>query len=143
MPFEGEDPPYVEPDPELSHWTGVTIGAAIEVHKRLGPGLDETLYAAAMWRELTLRGVPFEKEVLVPVEYKGEIIGKKRIDLIVAGKIIVELKVVEILSPLHSAQLRTYLKITRLKLGLLINFNSIILKDGIRRVINSEAFSSS
>jgi GxxExxY protein len=128
MPFDEEDPPHVEPDTELTHWTGVVIGAAIEVHKRLGPGLDEAIYAAALWRELALRGVPFQKEVLVPVEYKGEIIGKKRIDLIVSGKIIVELKVVESLHPLHSAQLKTYLKITNLKLGLLINFNSIILK---------------
>lgn len=136
MPYEDEEPPYAEPDPELTELTGAVIGAAIEAHRRLGPGLDEGLYAAAMWRELTLRGIPFEKEVIIEVEYKGEVIGAKRIDLIVAGKLVVELKVVEHLTPLHMAQVRTYLKITRLKLGLLINFNTIILKDGIRRVIN-------
>jgi GxxExxY protein len=136
MPFQEEDPPYAEPDPELDELTSATIGAGIEVHKRLGPGLDEGLYAAAMWRELRLRNIPFEKEVIVKVEYKGEVIGTKRIDMIIGGRIVVELKVVEALSPLHKAQLRTYLKITHLKVGLLINFNSIILKDGIKRVIN-------
>jgi GxxExxY protein len=136
MPYENEDPPYVEPDPELDQWTGATIGAGIEVHKQLGPGLDESLYAAAMARELRLRGIPFEREVIVEVRYKGELIGTRRIDLIVAGKIVVELKTVESLAQLHKAQVRTYLKITGLKIGLLINFNSIMLKDGIKRIIN-------
>lgn len=79
---------------------------------------------------------PFQKEVLVTVRYKGDVIGTKRIDLIIAGRLVVELKVVEMLTALHKAQVRTYLKITGLKLGLLINFNSIILKDEIRRIIN-------
>ena len=136
MPYEDEDPPYVEPEPEVDELTSATIGAGIEVHKGLGPGLDEALYKAAMCRALRLRGIPFECEVIVDVVYKGEVIGKRRIDLIVGGKIVVELKAVEMLSPLHRAQVRTYLKITRLRVGLLMNFNTIILKDGIKRIIN-------
>ena len=139
MPYEEEEPPYVEPDPALDQLTGAVIGAAIEVHKKLGAGLDESLYAAARWRELTLRGIPFVREVCIEVEYKGAIIGTKRIDLIVDGRLVVELKAVEALTPLHKAQVRTYLKLTRLRVGLLINFNSIILKDGLKRIINPSA----
>ena len=68
MPYEEEEPPYVEPDPALDQLTGAVIGAAIEVHKKLGAGLDESLYAAARWRELTLRGIPFVREVCIEVE---------------------------------------------------------------------------
>jgi GxxExxY protein len=135
MPYEGEEPPYDEPDPELDALAHQVIGAAIEVHRRYGAGLDEALYEAAMEVELRLRGVPFEPQVWVDVEYKGHVIGKRRIDLIVAGRLVVELKAVEGLTPLHKAQVKTYLKITGLTLGLLINFNVILLKDGIKRVI--------
>ena len=142
MPYDEEDPAYREPDPELDELTGAIIGAGIEVHKRLGSGLDEALYRAAMCRELALRGIAFACEVVVDVEYKGEVIGKKRIDLIVAGRVVVELKAVEALAPVHSAQVRTYLKLTNLLIGLLMNFNTIILKDGIKRIINPSAFPS-
>ena len=135
MPYEDEDPPYVEPDPELVALTGAVIGAAIEVHRRLGPGLDEALYEAALSIEFRLREIPFAREVIVDVHYKGEKIGVKRLDFIIAGKVVVELKAVEELSSLHKAQVLTYLKITGLKLGLLINFNTIILKHGIKRII--------
>lgn len=133
MLYEDEDPPYVEPD-ALAH---AAIGAAIEVHRVLGPGLDEGLYAAAYCVELRRRDIPFACEVVVPVEYKGELIGNKRIDFIVGGRLIVEFKVVEALSALHKAQVNTYLKVTALKVGLLINFNTFLLKDGIRRVIRA------
>jgi GxxExxY protein len=139
VPYEGEDPPYVEPDVELDELARAVIGAAIEVHRRLGPGLDEPLYNGGMRVEMRLRGIPFEPEVLVPVFYKGEPIGKRRLDLIVGGRLIVELKAVEMLTPLHSAQLRSYLNITNCRLGLLINFNTPILKDGIKRIINPSA----
>jgi GxxExxY protein len=115
------------------------IGAAIEVHKRLGAGLDEALYRAALCIELTRRSVAFACEVVVDVKYRDVIIGQKRIDLLVGGRLVVELKAVERLAPVHGAQLRTYLKITKCKLGLLINFNEILLKDGIKRVINPSA----
>ena len=85
--------------------------------------------------ELQLRGISFARQVDMPVEYKGVAIGTRRIDLVVGGRLIVELKSVEQLGPLHRAQLMTYLRITGLTLGLLINFNTIILKDGLKRVI--------
>ena len=97
------------------------------------------LYRVALQRDLTRRDVPFESEVWIDVMYKGELIGRKRIDLLVAGKLIVELKAVEAIAPLHKAQLRTYLKIMKLRLGLLINFNGILLKEGIKRVLNPSA----
>jgi GxxExxY protein len=116
---------------------GAFEGAAIEVHRTLGPGLDEGLYEAALCIELRLRSIPFLKQVIVEVEYKGEKIGEKRLDLLVGGRLIVELKAVESIVPLHKAQVLTYEKITRLKLGILINFNCELLKDGIRRIINN------
>ena len=136
MPYDGEEPPYVEPDAELDELARAVIGAAIEVHRRLGPGLDEALYHNGLCVELRLRQVHFGRQVEVPVIYKSEEIGKRKLDLLVGGRLVVELKAVETLTPLHTAQLRTYLRITKLQLGLLINFNSIILKDGIKRVIN-------
>jgi GxxExxY protein len=136
MPYEDEDPPYVEPDPELDALAHAVIGAAIEVHRHYGPGLDEALYEAAMEVELKRRGVAFQSQVWIDVEYKGEVIGKRRIDLIVADRLVVELKAVEELTPLHKAQVKTYLKLMRLELGLLINFNVILLKDGIKRIIH-------
>src|SRR4051812_10599987 len=134
MPHEDEDPPYVEPDRELDALASGVIGAAIEVHRRYGPGLDESLYEAALWIELMLRGIPFEKQVFMEVLYKGHLTATRRIDLIVGKRLVVELKAVEALSPLHSAQIKTYLKLTGLNLGLIINFNVILLKDGIKRV---------
>ena len=139
MPFDDEDPPYVEPDLELDRLAHEVIGAAIEVHKRLGAGLDEGLYRAALCIELTRRNVGFACEVVVDVKYRDVVIGQKRIDLMVGRRLVVELKAVERLAPVHGAQLRTYLKITRCKLGLLINFNEILLKDGVKRVINPSA----
>src|SRR5215217_5897767 len=125
MPYEGEDPPYVEPDPELNVLTSAVIGAAIEVHRNFGPGLDEDLYEEALCEELRLRGVPFQCQVWFDVIYKGKIIGRKRVDLIVGERFVVELKAVEELAPIHKAQVLTYLKISGNKLGLLINFNTI------------------
>jgi GxxExxY protein len=141
MPYEDEEPPYVErpyfePDPELDALANNVIGAAIEVHRRTGPGLDEILYESALSVEFRLRGIEFARQVIVPVLYKGEVIGEKRLDLIVDRRLIVEIKAVESLSALHKAQLHTYLKIMNLKLGLLINFNCPVLKDGIKRVVN-------
>ena len=86
--------------------------------------------------ELRLRNIPFARQVIVQVGYKDEVIGEKRLDLIIANRLVVELKAIEQLAPVHSAQMRTYLKITRCRLGLLINFNVPVLKDGIKRIIN-------
>ncbi|HWE95957.1 MAG TPA: GxxExxY protein [Tepidisphaeraceae bacterium] len=137
MPYEDEDPPYAEPDPVMDALTWAVIGAAMEVHRRLGPGLDEGLYEGALCIELTARKIPFARQVVISVGYKGQIIGDKRLDLIIDGCLIVELKAVEQIAPVHKAQLLTYLKITGLKLGLLLNFNVPALKDGVTRVIRS------
>jgi GxxExxY protein len=110
------------------------IGAAIEVHQHLGPGLLESVYEECLCHELRLRNIPFLAQLELPVIYKGqETGGKYRIDLIVADEVIVELKAVERLLPVHEAQLLTYLKLTGKRVGLVINFNVAILHRGIMR----------
>ena len=117
--------------------TGQIIGAAIEVHQQLGPGLLESTYQACLCRELEIRGIAFECQKPLPLEYKGvKLDCGYRIDLLVAGLVVVEIKSVEGLAPIHEAQLLTYLKLTGVKVGLLINFNVVMLKDGIRRLVH-------
>ena len=112
------------------------IGALIEVHRTLGPGLLESAYQACTAREFALRGFPFEQELQLPLEYKGVYLDcGYRLDFIVAGKVIVELKTVESLQPVHEAQLLTYLRLTGCKVGLLVNFNVPVLKRGIKRMV--------
>ena len=117
--------------------TSQIIGAAIEVHKALGPGLLESAYQACLARELSLRRVPFEREKPLPVEYKGvQLNCGYRLDFLVNDKVVVELKAVERMHPVHEAQLLTYLMLSGCRVGLLINFNVPVLKDGIvRRVL--------
>ena len=113
------------------------IGLAIEVHKILGPGLLESTYEECFCRELKLSKLSFERQIPLPVEYKGiRLDCGYRLDLVVENCVIVELKSIEALLPIHQAQLLTYLKLTGMKVGLLINFNVPILKDGIKRVVN-------
>ncbi len=112
------------------------IGAAIEVHRALGPGLLESAYEECLCRELSLREVPFERQIHLPIEYKGLRLNcGYRLDLLVAGSVVVEVKAIESLAAIHEAQLLTYLKLTGCKVGLLINFNSPRLKAGIRRLV--------
>ncbi len=117
--------------------TGEIIGAAVEVHRELGPGLLESAYQACMCRELALRQVPFRSQVELPVDYKGcKLDCGYRIDLLVNDRVLVELKSVERLSTIHESQLLTYLRLSRTRVGLLINFNVPILRKGIlRRVL--------
>jgi len=110
------------------------IGAAIEVHRFFGPGLLESIYEKALAHELQLRQIPVVCQQAVPVRYKGKTLEDFRLDLLVGGEVIAELKVVEALLPIHTAQLLTYLKLTGLKRGLLINFKVERLVDGIKRV---------
>jgi GxxExxY protein len=124
------------PGPELNRITGQIIGAAIEVHRQLGPGLLESVYENALAIEMTSRNIPFERQVVIVVSYKGHEIGEARLDFVVSKRVIVELKSVESLAAIHTAQLIGYLKITSYKLGLLINFNVRVLKDGIKRIAN-------
>ena len=119
---------------DLAKLTEAIIGAAIEVHKHVGPGLLESTYQACMCRELELCGLPYECQKPVPLIYKGVPLDcGYRLDIVVAGLVIVEIKSVEALDKIHEAQLLTYLKLTKLKVGLLINFNVPLLKDGIKR----------
>jgi GxxExxY protein len=112
------------------------IGAAIEVHKRLGPGLLESAYEECFAHELHLRNLRVDRQVAVPVVYREtKLECGYRIDLLVEGKIVVELKSVESLAPIHEAIILTYLRLSGHKIGLLINFNVAILKDGVRRFI--------
>lgn len=112
------------------------IGAAIEVHKQLGPGLLESAYQTCHRHELSLRNIPVETEVPLPVRYKGvELDCSYRMDEVVDGLVVVELKSIESLAPIHEAQMITYLRLSRHWLGLLINFNVPILKHGIKRLV--------
>ena len=112
------------------------IGAAIEVHRYWGPGLYEEIYERSLCHELSLRKIPFETQVQLPLVYKGATVGDDlRLDMIVANKVVVELKVVNELAPIHEAQLLTYMKLTKSRVGLLVNFNVSVLKDGIKRFV--------
>ena len=113
------------------------IGAAIEVHRALGPGLLESAYEVCLCLELTKAGVTFKRQVEMPVSYKGKRIDcGYRADLIIEGTLLVELKSVDRLLPIHQAQLLTYLKLSGIRTGLLIKLNSKVLKDGIKRLVN-------
>jgi GxxExxY protein len=129
--------PFSEPDSELNELARQVIGAAIEVHRELGPGLIEEIYERALCSELNRRNIPFSRQVVLPVRYKGDVVGECRLDLLVAGRLIVELKAVDALAPIHKAQVITYLRVTKFKLALLMNFNVPVLKDGIQRIILS------
>lgn len=117
--------------------TGAVIGAAIEVHRVLGPGLLECVYERCLRRELDLCGVAHRHQVQLPVVYKGEELGAAFImDLVVDERLVIELKTVEKLEPIHTAQLLTYLKLSKHRLGPLINFNVPVLRGGIRRLVH-------
>ncbi len=122
---------------DLNQLTGKVIGAAIEVHKALGPGLLESAYEECLCHEFNLRSFPFERQKELPIEYKGvKLDCGYRLDIVVWNKIILELKSCSELLPIHEAQLLTYLKLANKKVGLLINFNVPVLKDGIKRMAN-------
>jgi GxxExxY protein len=121
---------------QLNEITEVVIGAAIEVHRNVGPGLLESTYRVCLCRELALLGIDFEQQVAIPVEYKGvKLDAGYRADVIVERAVVVEIKAVEQVLPIHEAQLLTYLKLGGWRVGLLINFNVELLKHGITRRI--------
>jgi len=118
-------------EPDLSYRI---IGCALEVHHHLGPGLLESIYEECMCRELTRAGIGYMRQQPLPIRYKGEDIDcEYRLDLVVEREVVVELKAVAQLYPIHGAQLLTYLRLSGIRLGLLINFNEVHLRDGIRR----------
>src|SRR5882672_7590175 len=120
----------------INQLTYEVIGASIEVNRKLGPGLLESAYRKCLCRELMLRGIPYKKEQPLPLEYKGiRLECGYRVDILVGGIVAVEVKSVEALAPIHEAQLLTYLRLGGWRVGLLINFNVVVLKNGIHRKI--------
>ena len=121
---------------DINQLTSKIIGAAIEVHKTIGPGLLEGIYEDCLCIELERRSIPFERQKGIDIEYKGvKLNNQYRLDLVVNNMAVVELKTVDELAPIHDAQVLTYLKLTGIKVGLLINFNVPVLKDGIKRLV--------
>ena len=119
-----------------SELTSRIILAAIEVHRYLGPGLLESAYESCLCRELTLQGIDFIRQPSLPVAYKGEEIDcGYRMDIVVQDRVILELKAVEKILPIHEAQLLTYLKLAQKKVGLILNFHCHLMKDGIKRMV--------
>ncbi len=122
----------------INQLSNKAIGAAIEVHKALGPGLLESAYEKCLCHELKLRGLSFDNQKLLPLVFKGEELDcGYRLDIVVENAIILELKSCEKIEPIHKAQLLTYLKLSGLTLGLVLNFNVPVMRDGIARIVNN------
>src|SRR2546422_7591030 len=131
-----QDPGTPGEQAERDPLTGLVIGAAIEVHRELGPGLLESVYQLCLEHELKLRGIEHQPQVPLPIIYKGLSLDVDlRMDLFFPGRLVVELKAVEKLLPIHEAQLLTYLRLSKTHTGLLINFNVRLLKDGLKRMV--------
>lgn len=126
---------FPEPSPELDELARRVIGAAIEVHRELGPGFLESVYEEALAVELALRQVPAEQQARVRVLYKGHEAGEARVDFLVAGALVVELKAVETIVPIHRSQVISYLKALRTPLGLLLNFRAATMRQGTERIV--------
>ena len=124
-----------EPSEEIDQLVSELLAAAIEVHRVLGPGFLEGVYEAALCVELGLRNLPYRRQVPVDVEYKCHRGGQGCLDLQISGSIVVELKAIEVLAPIHWVQVRSYLKATGCRVGVLINFNVPVLLRGVRRII--------
>jgi len=122
---------------EIEQMATIAVDAAFAVHSECGPGLLESAYEACFARELELRGINFQRQLPVPLNYKGKLIEVGfRADIVMAGNLLIELKAVEQVIPVHKAQVITYLKLLKFPLGLLINFNELLIRDGIQRVLN-------
>jgi GxxExxY protein len=122
---------------ELNRLSNVVIGCAIEVHRVLGPGLLESAYQRCLAWELRQHGLSVQEQVPVPIRYKAlDVPDAYRLDMLIDGELIVELKATETIEPVHVAQMLTYLKVNGLRLGLLLNFNVDVMKRGIRRIVN-------
>jgi len=121
--------------PELESLMRDTIGCCIAVHRELGPGMNEGVYSRAVCIELEARGIPFEAEKPVSIRYRGQLVCQQRIDLLVDGRLVLEIKSVEQIHPVHVAQVVSYLRIIGARVGLVVNFNVPVLKQGLRRVV--------
>ncbi len=133
-----QSPEYIddemEPDPELNRITNAVIGAAIDVHKALGPGFYESVYEEALTIALHKRGLRFSRQHSFSIMFEGQVVGTGRVDFVIEEKVVVEIKAIEAFSPVHTAQAISYMRATHLKLAILINFNVKRLVDGIKRV---------
>ena len=127
----------MEPDPELNRITNEIIGSCIAVHRELGPGFPESVYQNALAIEFRYRGIPFAEQVIVPVFYREQHVGEAKLDFLVREQVVLELKSVEEFHPTHPRQVIFYLRANGSELGLLVNFNVKVLKDGIRRIANT------
>jgi GxxExxY protein len=125
----------IEPSQSIDELARAVIGAAMEVHTVLGAGFLEAVYEQALAIELELRGIPFQRQFPIALTYKGQAVGEARLDFLVGGVLVVELKAVESIHPIHHAQVLNYLKATGHQLGLLMNFNVEHMRDGIKRII--------
>ena len=112
-----------------------TIGCCIAVHRALGPGLLESIYSRAVCIELDTQGIAFETEKPFPIMYRGQLLCHQRLDFVVAGRLVLEIKAVDHLDPVHHAQLLSYLRASKLRAGLLINFNVPVLQNGLKRIV--------
>ena len=122
---------------EIEEMARLAVDAAFSVHTELGPGLLETAYEACFAHELQIRSVRYQRQLPVPLNYKGKLIEVGfRADVVINEKLLIELKAVEEIIPVHKAPVITYLKVLKLPLGLLINFNEVLIKDGIQRILN-------
>jgi GxxExxY protein len=121
--------------PELDMLVRRSIGALLAVHREVGSGMSEGVYAAAARVELTERGIPFEAEKTYPVRYRGQLLCHQRLDLLVDQQLVVEIKSVQHIHPVHVAQVVSHLRLTGARVGLLVNFNVPVLKQGIRRIV--------
>ena len=129
--------PKTEPDEEIDELARRILAAAVEVHKHLGPGYLESVYEEALSIELTLMNIPFVRQMSISVQYKDHLVGQGRLDFLVNDMLVVELKAVDALLPIHKAQVLSYLKATQHRLGLIINFNVPVLMRGVQRIILS------
>jgi len=125
----------IEPDRAIDELAYRVIGAAIEVHRHLGPGYLESVYQEALKVELQIQQISFSSQYPFAVLYKNQPVGDSRLDFLVSGMLVVELKAIDCIAPIHRAQVISYLKSLKLHLGLLINFNVPVLKDGIERIV--------
>ncbi len=126
-----------EPRQEVDELAHAVIGAAIEVHRELGPGFLEAVYEEALGVEMTLRGIPFARQAPTEVYYKGVLVGFGRMDILVGLQVVVEIKAAERILPIHRAQVISYLKTTGLPLGLPLNFGCLLMKDGVERIVRT------
>lgn len=124
-----------EPSERVDDLAKQVIGAAVEVHRILGPGYLESVYEEALAIEFTLRGIAFERQKPIQLIYKDNPVGDSRLDFLIDGELVVELKAIEIVHPIHAAKVISYLKMTGLDLGLVINFHVELLKDGVKRIV--------